>query len=160
MICTPCVRGLHEECTNWQDDCCCGRQVEEPTLAPEPRPVGRPRKDDNDVTISAGRKRAAADYQVNRVAACEWSGKANCGGGKVPIQGCVGNSQVHRHHGPIKDTTHNERENIHLICATCHNTWHAKNNPIYDEQEYAALPHNPRQMTMAEVIFRAKELLG
>lgn len=161
-LCLACARGLHDECTNPVGgiDCCCALLVRQEeasnsALSPESLPVGRPRKDDDEISTSAGRKRAAVEYEINPQAACEWSGKSNCGGGKIPILGCVGNSQSHRHHGPIKHTAHNERGNVHRICARCHNTWHAKNDPIYDEAEYATLPHDPRQMTRLEAIQQA-----
>lgn len=158
MPCIACARGFHEECTVGDfttEPCCCPPEGE--SSFTEPLPVGRPRQDE--ISTSAGRKRAAVEYDINPDAACEWSGKTNCGGGKMPIVGCVGNSQRHRHHGPIKDTAHNERGNVHRICATCHNTWHGKNDKIYDEEEYTDLPHSPRIMTFQEAVIRAQELL-
>jgi hypothetical protein len=159
MSCINCARGFHDECI--QDPCCCppDRQESESQLGIETLPVGRPRKEDDEISTSAGRKRAAAEYEIDKTAACEWSGRADCGGGKTPIVGCLGNTQAHRHHGPIKHTAHNERGNVHKICARCHNTWHAKNDPIYDEQQYASLPHNPRKMTKTEAFQQAMELL-
>jgi hypothetical protein len=157
-LCFSCARGLCDECTDYtlpEGQCCHDRQGETSALSPESPSVGRPRKDDDEISTSAGRKRAAVEYEINSQAACEWSGKSNCGGGVHPIVGCVGNSQAHRHHGPIKHTAHNERGNVHRICARCHNTWHAKNDPIYDEARYATLPHNPRQMTRLEAIQQA-----
>jgi len=154
MLCIPCARGLCDECLgiDLYGKCCHDQQGESESALSVALPVGRPRKDDDEISTSAGRKRAAVEYEINPQAACEWSGKSNCGGGKVPILGCVGNSQSHRHHGPIKHTAHNERGNVHRICARCHNTWHAKNDPIYDEAEYSTLPHDPRQMTRLEAI--------
>lgn len=165
-VCLHCARGMHDACTNYDlppDECCCEAVARQEAanvsaLSPEPLPVGRPRKDDDEISTSAGRKRAAVEYEINPQAACEWSGKSNCGGGKVPIVGCLGNSQAHRHHGPIKQTSHNERGNVHKICARCHNTWHAKNDPIYNKEEYAALPHNPRQMTKVEAAIAIQEM--
>lgn len=167
--CIPCARGLHDECTglgstdpNQGLGCCCelkGRQGETTALSIESLSVGRPRLDDDVISTSAGRKRAAVEYEINPQAACEWSGKANCGGGKITIAGCIGGSQAHRHHGPIKHTSHNEPGNVHRICARCHNTWHAKNDAIYNEDEYASLPHTPRQMTRIEAIMQAGNLL-
>lgn len=165
MSCISCARGFHDECRQVLPDgnitnCCCppDRQGGE-SLSIEVLPVGRPRKDDNDITTSTGRKRAAVEYEIDKTAACEWSGRADCGGGRAPIIGCIGNTQAHRHHGPVKHTAHNERGNVHKICARCHNTWHAKNDKLYVESEYAGLPHNPRKMTRVEALHQAVELL-
>lgn len=163
MACISCARGFHDECiepAHPENHCCCppDRQEGESLVTIETLPVGRPRKEDDEISTSAGRKRAAVEYEIDPTAACEWSGRANCGGGKEPIVGCIGNTQAHRHHGPIKHTAHNERGNVHRICARCHNTWHAKNDPIYSEQEYAGLPHNPRKMTKVEAVQSAMEI--
>jgi hypothetical protein len=104
------------------------------------------------VTTSAGRKRAATMYPLDRTVACEWQLLANCGGGKIPILGCLTGKQINRHHGPVKHTERNERGNIHLICAHCHNLWHAKNDPVYDEDLFDSLLHDPRPMTPEEML--------
>ncbi|MFG2268113.1 hypothetical protein [Streptomyces sp. NPDC048720] len=80
---------------------------------------------------STGRKRAARWFPIDKSALCEWAGKTNCGGGKHPITGCVGNLQQARHHGPDKNTLNNEKGNVHRICHTCHNRWHTLNDHDY-----------------------------
>lgn len=150
MTCLECARGFHDECET--DPCCCPPNA--PTgLEPE-KPLTRRR---DVVTVSAGRKRAAADFPIDRDAACEWRFKANCGGGFVPIVGCLDGYQRHRHHGPDKRTTSNERSNISLICHTCHNRWHTKNDPLYkdDKCPVGIKPKEPRDMTPQEMIDRA-----
>lgn len=62
---------------------------------------------------------------------CEWQGMKNCGGGKRPIVGCIDGKQEARHHGPDKNTLNNETGNVHRICHTCHNRWHARNDEGY-----------------------------
>lgn len=119
------------------------------------RGPGRPEKDNEEISVSAGRKRAAVEHQVHEHLYCEWHGLANCGGGRVPISGCYDGLQKHRHHGPVKTTYENDRTNIHLICPSCHNRWHAKNDPVYDTDEYAEMPHEPRPMTIEEYILVA-----
>lgn len=154
--CLACGRNFHEECNppvGQEQECCC------PTATLDSAPVGSSkgsgeskerlgvRKPDDEIGISAGRKRAAIEYVINREAPCEWQGKAECGGGLHPIVGCITGLQSNRHHGPVKNTSRNERNNIHLICAQCHNIWHAKNDPVYDEAVYNNLPHSPVRAT-------------
>jgi hypothetical protein len=157
MACISCGRGLHGECFN--NPCCCSTGKKEESIPfsstgeDSPR-IGRPPKPNSEITTSAGRKRAAILYPINEGESCDWQGLANCGGGKFPITGCLNGKQQHRHHGPIKNTSHNEDTNIHRICDNCHNLWHAKNDPVYSEEEYALLPHEPRQSTPAEKLAR------
>lgn len=115
-------------------------------------------KPDDEITTSAGRKRAAVLYPIDHTALCEWFRKANCGGGKYPIIGCNTGKQAHRHHGPVKDTTRNERKNVHLICVTCHNRWHEANDAFYSEEEYDQdiYKHNPREATVDEMMMSGK----
>lgn len=142
MSCICCGRGFTGECE------CPESEIEIEFLSTG----GNQRRPDNTVGISAGRKRAAADYEVDKTKPCEWRFTKNAGGGLYPIIGCLNGFQVHRHHGPVKNTTRNERSNIHIICATCHNTWHAKNDAYYDETVYNELPHNPEPATLNEVL--------
>lgn len=79
---------------------------------------------------STGRKRAAEMYPLYRDLDCEWKGRKNCGGGK-PIVGCMEGKQQARHHGPDKNTLNNDVGNVHRICHSCHNNWHALNDPGY-----------------------------
>lgn len=106
---------------------------------------------------STGRKRAAQLYPLDKEAPCEWKGKKNCGGGRVPITGCTHGLQVARHHGPVKNTTRNQLGNVHRICTRCHNHWHELNDLIYDEREYGMLPHDPVEASTEELI--ADEML-
>lgn len=106
-----------------------------------------------DVT-STGRKRVARMYPITPGQVCEWAGKKNCGGGVNPVMGCLNNPATDLHHGPDKNTLNNEKgsrgvgekENVHVICAECHNMWHAANDPLYppyDRQEQQAEPWLP-----------------
>jgi hypothetical protein len=147
LACYSCGRDFHWECVEPKEDgkCCCTK---------DNTPIFTETK--KAVTVSAGRKEAARDYELDREAPCEWAGKANCGGGLKPIVGCITGLQEARHHGPIKDTTRNESGNVHRICTSCHNYWHRGNDEIYDEAIYATLPHNPRDATHAELLTRGK----
>jgi hypothetical protein len=80
---------------------------------------------------STGRKRAAIMYPLDPDAECDWKLRKNCGGGKFPIVGCLDGKQDARHHGPDKNTLNNEQGNVHRICHTCHNRWHARNDEGY-----------------------------
>lgn len=173
--CLACGRGLCEECPSPTVDvniesgfsCCCGKTEDTEESVPfgsvDSGSTGKQRERrvlnaGDDVTISAGRKRAAELYELEPDAPCEWRALANCGGGLVPIVGCMIGKQQHRHHGPVKNTTYNSRKNIHKICTECHNQWHAKNNPVYDETLYATLPHDPRELTVVEIMERGARL--
>lgn len=162
MSCINCARDFHFECGT---PCCCPVDpssntsqssfvTESTEEAIEVREVklGRPPKRDDEIGTSAGRKRAAIAYTIDEESQCEWRALSNCGGGLKPIVGCLTGKQKHRHHGPIKDTSHNESINIHRICTGCHNTWHAKNDPVYDEEKYKLLPHSPRPMNPMEML--------
>ena len=159
-MCLSCGRFLHSECRNpVGDKCCCSASVFGPEGSNEVVSTEtKTRRLKENVTISAGRKRAAVLYKPDPSLPCEWRNKSNCGGGLYPIVGCIDGYQEHRHHGPDKTTTNNDRGNIHLICPTCHNRWHAKNNGPYKElgadapSTYGALPHNPRPVTAQEII--------
>jgi hypothetical protein len=106
-----------------------------------------------DVT-STGRKRVARMYPISPGQVCEWAGKKHCGGGPVPIMGCINNPATDLHHGPDKNTLNNAKasrgigaaENVHVVCSECHNAWHAANDPYYpeyDRQEQQAEPWLP-----------------
>lgn len=144
MTCLSCARGFYFECGHEPSD------TKEVLIEESEIRIGRPQKEE--VTISGGRKRAAANYELDKDSPCEWRFQANCGGGKFPIVGCKTGKQVNRHHGPVKNTMRNERSNIHLICATCHNRWHAANDAHYNEEEYDLLPHDPREATLEEML--------
>lgn len=80
---------------------------------------------------STGRKRAAKMYPMKEGEACEWKMQKSCGGGELPIIGCIDGRQEARHHGPDKNTLNNEEGNVHRICHTCHNRWHTLNDEGY-----------------------------
>lgn len=162
-MCFPCGRQLHSECRDPKEEgCCCTTHMSSvfsstgstPPVDNEPKI----RQLKENVTISAGRKRAAVLYKPDGEKPCEWRNLSNCGGGLHPIVGCLDGYQKHRHHGPDKTTTNNDRTNIHLICPTCHNRWHAKNNGPYKElgteasKVFSSKPHNPRPVTAQEII--------
>lgn len=172
--CIGCARGFHWECIDYDWDfseeiykCCCHtnspeelntkKHSELSDSAPtEIRPTGGGYKADDEIGVSAGRKRAAVMYEINKDEFCEWRLQANCGGGKNPIVGCLTGKQQHRHHGPDKKTSNNSENNVHLICTNCHNLWHAKNDPTYIREEYQNLPHSPRPATESELLERGK----
>jgi len=100
--------------------------------------LGRPQKAPEDMKdpLSSGRKRAAEILPdtLLETMICEWALLKKAGGGVYPIEGCHGNKATDRHHGPDKNTLNNERGvNLHGICSFCHNRWHAKNDPTYQE---------------------------
>lgn len=101
---------------------------------------------------STGRKRAAKMYPLDKNAPCEWAMLKNCGGGKMPITGCRDGMQQSRHHGPDKNTLNNEQGNVHRICHTCHNRWHALNDEGYVWTEIHA-KHNPFNATDEDIKF-------
>lgn len=159
MGCIACGRGLCNECPSEISPCCCNQEkaeTESSTDEAESTEKKRFYKDDSEISVSGGRKRAAALYEINKDAPCEWRNLANCGGGLQPIVGCLTGKQANRHHGPVKNTSRNERSNIHLICPSCHNLWHDQNDPHYDENIYEELPHEPRPATLVELMGRGK----
>lgn len=121
----------------------------------------KPDEDIQDQT-STGRKRAALLYPIPSVESggmtCEWSELAFAGGGAIPIIGCRGNLIAdikaktgefwpgNVHHGPDKSTLNNEPDNVSRVCPTCHNRWHALNDPLYAPKKSrpdAGLPYLP-----------------
>lgn len=146
MSCLACGRELHAECPHASENrvCCCTQETKEITSS------NKNYKADDEIGVSAGRKRAAVAHSIDPNRPCEWRWKKNCGGGKHPIIGCLGGMQEHRHHGPVKNTARNETSNVHLICTPCHNRWHTLNDPDYDELENDKLPHNPTPASLEE----------
>jgi hypothetical protein len=88
---------------------------------------------------STGRKRAARLYPLDKEALCEWALRPEQGGG-IAIPGCglrpgtKPGKQQSRHHGPDYNTLNNEAGNVHRICHSCHNAWHAANDPNKDQR--------------------------
>lgn len=127
----------------------------EPKQRPEPKQKPGPKiKTEFKDQQSTGRKRAAREKPLMPDAPCEWAGLLYAGGGIIPIVGCAGNLQTNIHHGPDKSTINNSWENLHRICATCHNRWHTANDRFYpgerpeNGQAYlpvgnVCLPHDP-----------------
>jgi hypothetical protein len=146
-VCWPCVVALHHEClapdTHEEDGyliCCCKQKETE--INEHENSAGRPVADPSDITdvVSTGRRRAQMLYPIMTGMLCEWTGLKNAGGGIEPIVGCDGNTieatksgphAGHRHHGPNKNVIDNVESNVHRICTTCHNRWHAANNKYY-----------------------------
>lgn len=139
-VCIMCARNLHDECYWWDIElnrCCCESEVEE-IIEPIPDITGNTgardgmawsKHDGNIVDAkSTGRKRAAKLYPLEPSMPCEWRGLYFAGGGMYPIIGCKAGLQEHRHHGPDLSTLNNTEGNVHRICTTCHNRWHADND--------------------------------
>lgn len=119
----------------------------------EKRGIGRPMSEPSDITdiVSTGRKRAAMMYPIFKDMKCEWAGLRYAGGGVEPIIGCFGSviqpskgpDKGDRHHGPDKNVINNAPDNVHRICSTCHNRWHALNNKYYGPRPPADEPFTP-----------------
>jgi len=117
------------------------------------RGIGRPMSEPSDITdiVSTGRKRAAMMYPIFKDMNCEWANLRNAGGGVEPIIGCAGSviqptkgpDKGDRHHGPDKNVINNAPDNVHRICSTCHNRWHALNNKYYGPRPPADEPFMP-----------------
>ncbi|MGS2592214.1 hypothetical protein [Streptomyces hebeiensis] len=98
-------------------------------------------------------------YPLDRDADCEWKLQKNCGGGNSPIVGCVKGKQEARHHGPDKNTLNNDHGNVHRICHTCHNRWHARNDEDY---VWGSIynNHSPTVATLEEVALDELNWIG
>lgn len=163
MGCLACGRGFCSECRKCKKGRChknasrISKLASNLTNKSEGR--GAPAKDPDNIKDrhSTGRKRAALIYPLFKNKPCEWRGKKNCGGGR-PIVGCISGVQEARHHGPVKDTLRNEPGNVHRICTSCHNRWHAQNDPHYNEEEYEKLPHKPEEELATELELQANEM--
>lgn len=160
MGCLACGRGFHSECKKCLKGRC-HRKISRlaSILTNTGSGRGAPVKNPDDVKDrhSTGRKRAAQIYPLFKNKPCEWRRKKNCGGGR-PIIGCISGLQQARHHGPVKDTLRNEPGNVHRICTSCHNRWHAQNDKHYNEEEYEKLPHKPDEELATELELQANEL--
>lgn len=170
MVCSYCAAELHGECYDLGEDsdlsnyyrtgdfrtipCCCHSGPQAINTAGQEQQRRNAAKEDSAVTDpeSTGRKRAAVLYPITPGMACEWRGLKNACGGKVPIIGCIEGTATHRHHGPDKNTLNNEPGNVHRICHTCHNRWHALNDPLYGAvktlEEF--IPHDPDTIATPE----------
>lgn len=107
---------------------------------------------------STGRKRVVEMYVIEAGMVCEWARLKHAGGGPVPIIGCMGNPATDWHHGLDKNTLNNAKrsrgvgtaENVHLICADCHNAWHAANDKFYPPYDRIADQTKPWIPTMEQ----------
>jgi len=151
MSCISCGAGFHEECES--KPCCCSSAVNElilEVLDEDDHWRKKRRKGKRNATLkdqqSTGRKRAAKLFPLEISSPCEWRNLRNAGGGKYPIVGCRTGLQQARHHGPDKNTLNNNEGNVHRICHTCHNRWHARNNAEYVAGE---IPNKHDQGTLA-----------
>lgn len=131
--------------------CCCGGANSNAHVEDNPRERTGPIKADEDITDpkSTGRKRAAVLYPITEGMLCEWASLKNAGGGQFPIVGCPGNIAVARHHGPDKNTLNNEQGNVHRICEHCHNRWHTRNDPVFEESFGTSLWQSHDSSTVA-----------
>ena len=128
-LCVYCLQGYTWECRSG-----CSDKVTDVTPVDEDKKErGGQIKDRASVKDleSTGRKRAAEMYPIKVGMPCEWSGLKFAGGGVIPIIGCSGGVATNRHHGPDKNTLNNEMGNVHRICSTCHNRYHAANDKYY-----------------------------
>jgi hypothetical protein len=152
-VCLACKASFHDECQDmWEASlasdklCCCDGNY---SFDKETRPVeaieqeieayfdgytGSKSLEDYSDPISTGRKEAAKKFPIKPGMVCEWAWLRNAGGGVKPIVGCPGHPAEAIHHGPDKNTMRNVPENIHRICAECHNRWHAANDEYYGER--------------------------
>lgn len=161
-VCWPCRRNQHDGCAALftYDLCEC---THEKVVAPTPvgdignalnldtqeadtKTVVRRQKNDMAVTDpqSTGRKRAAKLYPLidpngNKLP-CDFQNRKSCLPSymEVQIDGCgvrtgtMPNFAQSRHHHDY-NVMNNERENIGLLCLSCHNLLHAKNDPYKDK---------------------------
>lgn len=147
--CLSCGRGLCDECHDDNTKCCVA-DLKPPT---QPKATGAPWKPDEEIKDPRSTMRKRAQKILRDVRGitigdpCEWRGLAECGGGRHPIVGCVDGLVKHIHHGPDKNWFNNSPDNLHAICHSCHNRWHARNDKCYDP----GIPHRPRSATPAEM---------
>ena len=171
-LCIPCNAEEHLLCWNPIDDmCCCVANknhvdnVVETVVKSEKGGYQKNPADITDVT-STGRKRAAVLYPIAEGMLCEWAQLGRAGGGVIPIIGCMGNKATDIHHGPDKNTLNNKPENVHRICATCHNRFHEANDKFYGTRPpgtepfipldgYEWGPHDPNTKATIEELKRA-----
>jgi hypothetical protein len=170
--CLACANGYYTECLHpLDDDIPCGLVLSVEITLKENDTSAKLRggqvKDAADITDvqSTGRKRAADMYPISEGMNCEWQGLAFAGGGVVTSIGCINNLATAIHHGPDKNTLNNNPENVHRICAKCHNWWHAQNDEFYGSRPSGTEPfipldthkwsaHNPTEKTDLETLVK------
>lgn len=153
MPCLGCGRQFHDECET-EGGCEKCHDNTSPITLSLTSPGSRFKPDDQVTDVlSTGRKRAVALYgHLNRSdLPCEWRGLKNCGGGAVPIYGCINGFRQDIHHGPDKNTLNNNRDNINLICKKCHKRWHTANDEVYDRELFILTKHEPQEATYEEL---------
>lgn len=108
---------------------------------------------------STGRKRQARMYPITKGTPCEWAGKKIVLlGVDAVVIGCINSPATDLHHGPDKNTLNNEkashgigaRENTSIICSDCHNSLHAKHDPLYPDYDRVAQQTEPWMPTGVE----------
>lgn len=169
-MCPFCNAGWHHECLKpvvMKDNedlyvCCCDTGEDAPVVLGVRQKEGEDMQD----VISTGRKRAALAKPINEGDICEWANLKYAGGGVYPIIGCNGKEAKHRHHGPDKSTLNNGLDNLHAVCTSCHNRWHASNDPYYGERpeegkpflplNKECIPHDPNTEATLEEMFNAE----
>lgn len=126
-LCVYCLQGYTWECRSGCD------KITDVPIDEDKKERGGQTKDRAAVKDleSTGRKRAAEMYPIKVGMTCEWSELKSAGGGVISIIGCSGGVATNRHHGPDKNTLNNEMGNVHRICSTCHNRYHAANDKYY-----------------------------
>ena len=144
--CPPCQTEEHMFCTkpDLVDLVCCCVEIALNAPVEKTRELAG-MKDAADITDvqSTGRKRAAQMYPISEGMTCEWSYLKHAGGGVVPIGGCMDNKASNIHHGPDKNTLNNTSNNVHRICAFCHNYWHGQNDKYYGNRPAGTEPFIP-----------------
>lgn len=137
---TGCIfsaRGFFEECENFPGCGCGSPPIPLSSTSPheEVATAGVYQKDRNLLVDpkSTGRKEAARMFPLDKSAPCEWQLKKFVAFNGKMVWGCVNGLQSNIHHGPDKDTLRNVNGNVHRICFTCHNHYHAVTDPDYDD---------------------------
>lgn len=146
--CTSCARELCDECHTENVKCCLADvQKQKASRLPNGWKPDEEVKDPRSTMRKRAQKVLRDTRGVNIGDPCEWRGLADVGGGRHPIVGCIDGVVRHIHHGPNKDWYHNSPDNLHGICHSCHNRWHARNDGCYEP----TLPHLPRVATHDEL---------
>jgi hypothetical protein len=127
---------------------------------------GAPYKNPEDMinVLATGRARASEVKPINDGDICEWSGLRYAGGSVIPIIGCNNSVAQSVHHGPNKSVLDNRLENLHKLCATCHERFHICNDSYYGSDrpangeswlpvsDYQLVPHNSTTLATSEAV--------
>lgn len=136
---------------------CCCNEKDQPVIIEggEKRGPGRPQLsgDAMENVLSAGRHRAQRALPNIANTPCQWRGLLYAGGGVVPIVGCsdglIDGTDYGRHHGPNKSVLDNTvGVNLHGLCTSCHNRWHALNDEYYGKRPPNGEPFIPLEHEM------------